>query len=91
MARTLMVGGAICGYCATGSVSSAIEPITTSTIETTAAKIGRSTKKCPKFMAAGLQRRAAEGEPRSSGTLSWVGCGTTLPPGLARISPLTMT
>ncbi len=43
---TLMVGGAISGYCATGSRENDTPPTMTKTIETTAAKIGRSMKKC---------------------------------------------
>ena len=43
---TLMTGGAISGYCATGRRVNATAPRITNTIETTAAKIGRSMKKC---------------------------------------------
>ncbi len=43
---TLMTGGAISGYCATGSRTKAMPPRITNTIETTEAKIGRSMKKC---------------------------------------------
>src|SRR5215831_14225826 len=43
---TLMIGGAISGYCATGRRTNATVPRITNTIETTAAKIGRSMKKC---------------------------------------------
>src|ERR1700676_4808368 len=46
-----MVGGAISGYCAMGSVESAITPTIVMTILITPAKIGRSMKKCGKFMA----------------------------------------
>ena len=41
-----MIGGAISGYCATGSRENDTPPRITKTIETTAAKIGRSMKKC---------------------------------------------
>src|ERR1700726_268910 len=41
-----MIGGAISGYCATGSRENDTPPRITNTIETTAAKIGRSMKKC---------------------------------------------
>src|SRR5262252_3259305 len=44
--ETLMIGGAISGYCATGSRENETPPRMTKTIETTAAKIGRSIKKC---------------------------------------------
>ena len=43
---TVMVGGAISGYCAIGSRKNATPPRITNTIETTEAKIGRSMKKC---------------------------------------------
>src|SRR5262249_2849263 len=60
-ARTTMVGGAIWGYCATGSWVSETRPTTTMTIETTAAKMGRSTKKCPNFMPCPGSLRCAAG------------------------------
>jgi hypothetical protein len=44
--ETLMIGGAISGYCATGRRENDTPPRMTKTIETTAAKIGRSIKKC---------------------------------------------
>src|ERR1700689_5735874 len=44
--ETLVVGGAISGYCAPGSRENDTPPRITNTIETTAAKIGRSMKKC---------------------------------------------
>ena len=44
--ETVMVGGAISGYCATGSRKNATPPRITKMIETTEAKIGRSMKKC---------------------------------------------
>ena len=49
---TLMTGGAISGYCATGRRVNATAPRITITIETTAAKIGRSMKKCEMRMSA---------------------------------------
>src|SRR4051794_283439 len=42
---TLIIGGAISGYCATGSRAKATRPRITNTIERTEAKIGRSMKK----------------------------------------------
>src|SRR4029434_5862260 len=45
-----MVGGAISGYCAMGSVESAMTPTSVMTMLITPAKIGRSMKKCGKFM-----------------------------------------
>src|ERR1051325_5068051 len=44
--ETLMIGGAISGYCAIGRRENETPPRMTKTIETTAAKIGRSIKKC---------------------------------------------
>src|SRR5215831_534644 len=44
--ETLMMGGAISGYCAIGNRANDTAPTITKTIETTAAKIGRSMKKC---------------------------------------------
>src|SRR3989442_12782505 len=43
---TLIVGGAISGYCAIGRRENDTPPTITNTIDTTAAKIGRSMKKC---------------------------------------------
>src|SRR5205814_8141686 len=43
---TLITGGAISGYCATGRREKLTAPTMTKTIDTTAAKIGRSMKKC---------------------------------------------
>src|ERR1700674_1913980 len=43
---TLMMGGAISGYCAIGRRINATPPRIKNTIETTDAKIGRSMKKC---------------------------------------------
>src|ERR1700704_1653635 len=48
---TLMIGGAISGYCATGRRANDTPPRITNTIETTAAKIGRSIKKCVRRIA----------------------------------------
>src|SRR5689334_17889240 len=47
------VGGAISGYCATGSVGYATTPKMMISVERTAAKIGLSIKKCGKRMRAG--------------------------------------
>src|SRR5579871_5799137 len=43
---TLITGGAMSGYCATGSREKLTAPTITKMIDTTAAKIGRSIKKC---------------------------------------------
>src|SRR5689334_4262576 len=61
---TLMMGGAISGYCATGSRQNDTAPRMMKTIETTDAKIGRSMKKCEIFIPAasfGLRLAAAFG------------------------------
>src|SRR4051794_22033675 len=42
---TWIVGGVICGYCAIGSVKTAMPPVSVMTIDNTLAKIGRSMKK----------------------------------------------
>src|ERR1700682_5076879 len=49
-----MVGGAISGYCAIGSVESAMTPTSVMTMLITPAKIGRSMKKWGKFIAIGV-------------------------------------
>src|ERR1019366_1883238 len=41
----MMLGGVICGYCAIGSVQTATAPANVMTMDSTAAKIGRSMKK----------------------------------------------
>ena len=78
-----MVGGAISGYCETGSCVYAMPPTMSSTIDSTDAKIGRSTKKCEKFIAAAPATSASGGSVTTS--------GLTLTPGLTRISPLMTT
>src|SRR5688572_4591259 len=52
-ARTTIVGGTTSGYCATGSALYARPPSRIVTIERTAAKIGRSMKKCERPTAVG--------------------------------------
>src|ERR1700716_2537894 len=59
-----MVGGAISGYWAIGSVEREMTPTRVITILITPAKIGRSMKKCGKFMAI-----ARALEPRSFSVL----------------------
>src|SRR5438477_6974608 len=69
-----MVGGAISGYWAMGSVESAITPTSVMTMLITPAKIGRSMKKCGKFMA-----RLTSGDQRSSlRSACLCGCGRLL-------------
>src|SRR5262249_2237950 len=66
--ETLMVGGAISGYCATGSRRKATPPRIMITIEMTEAKIGRSMKKCAIFISRSLlvARLRAGGRRRSA-------------------------
>ena len=59
-------------------------PISVMKIERTVAKIGRSMKKCDRFMARGLR------SVRSGSASIVPGCGVTLAPGRARTSPLMM-
>src|SRR5213595_1894758 len=60
-----MVGGAISGYCAIGSVESAMTPTSVMTMLITPAKIGRSIKKWGKFIAR-LTRDDERGSLRSA-------------------------
>src|SRR5262249_19343123 len=66
---TLMIGGAISGYCATGRRVNETTPRMTNTIETTEAKIGRSMKKCEIFMPASVGLRLRRGRGRGRGAL----------------------
>src|ERR1700739_533109 len=73
---TVMIGGAISGYCATGSRAKLTAPRITNTIETTAAKIGRSMKKCemrigawPDLLSLVAALRPARGGGRRRGLL----------------------
>src|SRR5205807_10395199 len=59
-----MVGGAMSGYCAIGSVERAMTPTSVMTMLITPAKIGRSMKKCGKFIAIGVA-------PESPSFSSW--------------------
>src|SRR5690242_21028321 len=64
---TLMMGGAISGYCAIGRRKNDTPPMITNTIETTAAKIGRSMKKCEMRIAGSIRLggRTARGRRRA--------------------------
>src|SRR5437879_23246 len=89
---TLMTGGAISGYCATGRRKNDTAPTITNTTEITAAKIGRSMKKCEMRIA--LPQSVLGWEPLGS-ALAWgepgIGaggvsfCGLTFWFGRARI------
>ncbi len=87
---TLITGGAISGYCATGRRVKATAPRITITIETTAAKIGRSMKKCEIRMPVRLLSALACGPAGPAGAAP-CSCGVTFWPGRTRIRPLTMT
>src|SRR6202011_522141 len=63
-----MDGGAMSGYCAMGSVESAMTPTSVMTMLITPAKIGRSMKKCGKFIAIGVAL-----EPPSFSSWGWSG------------------
>src|SRR5215472_129477 len=81
---TLIIGGAISGYWATGRRENDTVPTITNTIEMTAAKIGRSMKKCDMRIALPqsvltweeLEAVSAWGEPgMGAGGVSF--CGVT--------------
>ena len=84
---TLMIGGAISGYCATGRRMNDTPPRMTNTIDSTEAKIGRSMKKCEIRMARCFSSSPA-GRRRRRGALL---LRRDLWPGRARIRPLTTT
>src|SRR5215468_2643962 len=75
---TLMIGGAISGYCAIGRRTKATAPRITKTIETTEAKIGRSMKKCDKRIELGPYCVVAWDAVAGGGPCS---CAFTLMPG----------
>src|ERR1700692_2912524 len=64
--ETLMIGGAISGYCAIGKRENDTPPRITNTIETTAAKIGRAMKKCERRIYSKVPITEA-GRPASTG------------------------
>src|SRR3954465_3512371 len=61
VAVTCTVGGLICGYCEIGRPWKARAPASTITIDSTAAKIGRSMKKTENMVSALGRRRSAAG------------------------------
>src|SRR5882762_4132133 len=75
-----MVGGAISGYCAIGSVESAMTPRSVMTMLITPAKIGRSMKKCGKFIAIRVAL-----EPRSFSGWGWSGASFGVRPAGGRL------
>src|SRR5258708_6765313 len=95
---TLMIGGAISGYWATGRRENETAPTIKNRRDITAAKIGRSMKK--REMRIALPQSVLGWEPLGS-ALAWgepgIGaggfsfCGLTFWFGRARIKPLTMT
>src|SRR6266849_4957096 len=94
---TLMIGGAISGYWATGRRENDTAPTITNTMEITAAKIGRSMKKCEMRIAfphsvlawEALGSALAWGEPGIGAAGVWC-CGVTFWFARARIKPLTI-
>ena len=54
---TLMLGGVIGGYWATGRLNTATAPASVMTIDSTEAKIGRSMKKCENMNVPGRRLR----------------------------------
>src|SRR5437660_12550241 len=75
-----MVGGAISGYWAIGSVESAMTPRSVMTMLITPAKIGRSMKKCGKFIAIRVAL-----EPRSFSGWGWSGASFGVRPAGGRL------
>src|SRR5512139_859755 len=103
-ACTVTTGGAISGYCATGSVRIAASPASTMKIEITAAKIGRSMKK-RENMAAPYFFSPDGAAPDASPGLAAAGAAAPAPgaapaggapstigaPGISRAIPSTIT
>src|SRR5687767_5788957 len=77
---TLITGGAISGYCATGRRPKETAPRITNTIETTAAKMGRSMKKC-EMRIGGPPRQLGCVGPASGEAVAVDCCGVTFVPG----------
>src|SRR5437867_4501609 len=66
----MMLGGVICGYWATGKLTTATAPARVMTMDRTDAKIGRSMKKCENMAALQSQKgRKGEGEKGRPGYL----------------------
>src|SRR5690348_16847375 len=65
----MMLGGVICGYCATGRFTTATAPARVMTSDSTDAKIGRSIKKCENMVA------FEEGPPARAGASARRGRG----------------
>jgi len=89
--ETLIVGGAISGYCAMGRRENETAPRMTMIIDTTAAKIGLSMKKCERRMVGAGYFAEAVGVPVPPGAAAPASSGVTLMPGRTRIKPLTTT
>ena len=81
-----MVGGAISGYCATGSRTKLTPPTITKMIDTTEAKIGRSMKKWEMRIGASPQfGLVVEGPAAEAGRAAGASCTLTFWPGRACI------
>src|SRR5690349_19582604 len=97
------VGGAISGYCATGSVGYATTPKMMISVDRTAAKIGLSIKKCGNFMAAryccssvacedaGALSGDDAGDVSAARGLSCTSVGYTVAPGCSCARPSSTT
>src|SRR5262245_39459751 len=75
----LITGGAISGYCAIGRRANATAPRITNTIDSTAAKIGRSMKKWEIFIVCAqalFLRGAGHGRLRRAGLRRYLDAGT---------------
>src|SRR5437763_16452390 len=83
---TLTVGGAMSGYCATGRRQNATPPTITNTMETTAAKIGRSMKKREMRM---FLREAVYSALETGVRGGGAYCGFTLVQGRSVVRPLS--
>lgn len=83
------VGGAICGYCAIGSLNAAANPDSTMMMDKTEAKIGRVIKKRVKFFM--VDYLALEGEFEGIAGAVPKGCGFTGAPGRTLIKLSAMT
>ena len=84
-----MIGGAISGYCAIGSRKNDTAPSSTKTIAITAAKIGRSMKKCEMRICRRLRWPSLAACPARRA--HWRARGLTLLPGWIFAMPLTTT
>ncbi len=86
-ARTTIDGGTTSGYSLIGRVNMEIRPVINTTIDNTAAKIGRSIKNLEIFIGVPGAQRAAESGAVESATIAAT-VGVTFIPGRTRCKPL---